>query len=81
MMMTAKGFSVVAINRTEAPKGADHGTWYEYVIEGGAKRQRITGCRCGSRDQVRQHAEGFAQELNARARRGYSVFAPRRASR
>jgi hypothetical protein len=81
MMMTASNFSVTAVNRTETPEGIGHGTWYEYVIEGGAKRQRITGCRCGSRDQVRQHAENFAPVLNERAKRGYSVFAPRRTAR
>lgn len=80
-MMTAYSFNVTAVNQTAAPEGTDHGTWYEYVIEGGAKRQRITGCRCGSRDQVRQHAENFAQVLNERAKRGYSVFAPRRTVR
>ncbi|UCH52387.1 MAG: hypothetical protein JSW09_07090 [Pseudomonadota bacterium] len=79
--MSSKNFNVVAVQKTEAPKGAPRGTWYRYVIEGGTRRSRITGCRSGSKEQVQRHAEGFADELNARARRGYSVFAPRRGAK
>jgi hypothetical protein len=73
--MSAITFSVVTVQRSDPPDGADRGTWYRYEIA--SQRSRITGCRCGSRDQVLRHAQAYAEELNARAQRGYSVGAPR----
>ena len=72
--MSAITFSVVTVQRSDPPSGAD-GTWYRYEIA--SERSRITGCRCGSREQVLRHAQAYAEELNARAQRGYSVGAPR----
>jgi hypothetical protein len=74
--MSIHSFSVENVQRTDPPEGADRGTWYSYVVSN--EKSRITGCRRGSRDQVRKYAESFAEVLNDRARRGYSVWAPTR---
>lgn len=74
--MTTPSYAVTAITRTDPPEGAAGGTWYQYVVAN--EHSEIAGARQGSRDQVRAHAEAFAEELTERARRGYSVWAPRR---
>lgn len=70
-------FRVMAVEKAVVPEGGSGNTWYSYVIENGSSS--ITGCRCGSREQVVEHARQYAEELNARtAGRGVSTWSPRR---
>lgn len=68
-------FRVVGIERGKAPKVGQQGDWYQYEIAN--SNTSVTGRRCGTRENVRRHAETLAENMNARARSGHSIWAPR----
>jgi len=69
-------YRVVAVEPGNAPNLAQEGQWYRYVIAN--QHTRVVGRRCGTREQVRRHAEIVAENLNDRARTNRSAWAPRR---
>ena len=75
-MSDVSEFTVVAVNECAAPQGTDDTKWSEYVIAN--RHTSIVGKSPGSLAQARRYARQFADELNARARGGHSVWAPRK---
>jgi len=74
---TPRRYHVASVNQAQGPSGAD-GDWFRYVLEGG--RSPITGLRRGTRDEVTEHANRCAEELNERNNgRSASAWAPRKA--
>ena len=72
----SKRYSVASVYQAQGPGGAE-GDWYRYVLEGGCSP--ITGLRRGSLDEVTEHANRCAQELNERNNgRSPSAWAPRK---
>lgn len=72
-------YHVVSVELTERPNGIQSGTWYSYVIERGDSI--IRGYRSGTLRSVTQHAYDMADDLNERANRKGSTYAPRIAQR
>ncbi len=70
-------YRVTRIEKIDSPNGGSEDDWYQYVIEAG--RSTITGCRRGSRAQVAEHAQRYAEEANTRSLEGGAGhWAPRR---
>ena len=67
-------YRVVSVEKTDPPPGMPTGNWYRYEISQG--ESKISGCKSGSLKAVTQHAESFAEGLNARSVKGYSAYAP-----
>lgn len=59
-----KKYEVVSVEQCDPPAGIEGGTWYHYVIKCGSSH--LDGSRCGTMQQVKEHAEFFAEELNYR---------------
>ena len=73
----ARHYRVASVDKAEAPGDAE-GDWYRYVLVGG--RSPITGLRRGTRDEVTEHANRCAEELNERNNgKSASAWAPRKA--
>lgn len=68
-------YRVVAIEPGKAPRLAEQGEWFRYVIANG--KTRVVGRRCGTREHVRSHAGHLSENLNERARTGRYARAPR----
>jgi hypothetical protein len=68
-------FKVVSVEKTDAPKGEQGRNWYRYVLK--SSSSTITGHRCGSREYVHEYASQCADQLNARAASGQSIWTPR----
>ncbi len=68
-------FSMAAVEEVEAPAGSAGGVWHRYVIDNG--KSSITGYRQGTREQVARYARDLAENINARAERGYTAWQPR----
>lgn len=69
-------YRVVSIEKSDMGEQAK-GAWYEYVVDNG--KSAIKGHKPGTKREVREHAERFVAELNARrGGRGGSVWSPRR---
>lgn len=64
----AKRFDVIRVEPTDAPDGMEAGPWHRYIIGEGSAQ--IEGLRCGSKEEVMQHAQEFAKSLNERGRGG-----------
>lgn len=72
----SKRYSVTCVEKTDPPDGADYGTWYRYIIEGG--NSTIVGNRRGTLQEVTCHANDFVEDLNSRSgSRGRSMWSPR----
>jgi hypothetical protein len=69
-------YRVVSVEKTNPPEGMPDGDWHHYVI--GQGESKIEGYKPGSLNAVTEHAETFAEDLNERAARGYSVYASRK---
>jgi hypothetical protein len=78
-MAVINPYRVIAVEPGTAPRIAEPGEWYRYVIAN--SHTRVTGRRCGTREAVRSYAEGIADNLNTRVRNGHSLRAPRRTKR
>ncbi|NIR61966.1 MAG: hypothetical protein GWO02_22015 [Gammaproteobacteria bacterium] len=61
-------YRLTSIEPADPPPGTGQ-TWYAYVLEN--NDCTIKGQRRGTRAEVTEHAREFAEELNARAGRGY----------
>lgn len=68
-------FQVVSVEPTTPPAGMPDGKWHRYVI--GQGTSKIEGMKLGSLKSVTQHAETVADDLNERANRSGSTYAPR----
>jgi hypothetical protein len=68
-------YYVVSVEKTDPPPGMPGDDWYRYVI--GQGRSRIEGLKPGSLQAVTEHAELFAEGLNARASKGNSAYVAR----
>ena len=69
-------FRVESVEKTDPPEGMPDGEWHRYIV--GQGESKIEGYKSGSLVAVTHHAEMFAEDLNARASRGYSVYATTR---
>lgn len=69
-------YRVESIEKIDPPTGMPQGDWFRYVIREGDSK--IEGLQPGSLYSVTQHANTFADDLNARAANGYSVYSGRR---
>jgi len=58
-------FSVVSVEKTAAPAGADGDNWYQYVVA--RDNSQIVGSMRGSLQQVTNYAKEFVENLNNRA--------------
>ena len=69
-------YRVMIVEKTDPPEGMPDGNWHRYII--GQGDSKIEGFKSGSLQAVTQHAEAFAQDLTARAARGYSTYTARK---
>ena len=69
-------FSVVSVEKTAAPSGADGDNWYKYIVA--RDNSQIVGNMRGSMQQVTNYAKEFVENLNSRASmpKGRSTWAP-----
>jgi hypothetical protein len=78
-MSLAKGksFSVVSVEKMEPIAGMIDESWYRYILE--CEHGRIVGTRCGTLQQVSNHAKAFTDELNYRGDNlSHSIWTRRR---
>ncbi len=68
-------FQVTSVEKSHAPDGGSDQDWYRYVLTSG--RSTITGHRRGSAKCVHAYASECADQLNARAALGQSIWNPR----
>lgn len=68
-------FKVASIEKTGAPDGGKGHSWYRYVLK--SRGSTVTGQRRGSRKDVHAYAIQCAEQLNARALAGKSLWSPR----
>lgn len=82
-MSVAKGaapstslFSVVSVEKTTPPAGAEGDNWYKYIVS--RDNSEIVGSMQGSLQQVTNYAKEFVENLNTRAStpKGRSTWAP-----
>lgn len=68
-------YQVASVEQADAPEGMPGDNWHRYVISRGTSQ--IEGYRPGTLKAVTEHAKFCADELNARAFKGYSAYLPR----
>jgi hypothetical protein len=68
-------YSVVSVEKTEAPAGMPGNNWHCYVI--GVGNSKMVGNKPGTLQDVTEHARAVVDDLNERASRSGSVYAPR----
>ena len=69
-------YSVISVEKTEAPEGMTGDNWHVYVVAQG--EATIEGKKAGTLKQVTEHANAFADDLNSRTGKGGSTYAPRK---
>jgi hypothetical protein len=69
-------YQVVTVEKTDPPQGMEDGNWYRYVI--GQGRSKIEGVKLGTLQAVTEHAHTMVDDLNTRAARSGSFYAPRK---
>jgi hypothetical protein len=69
-------YQVVTVEKTDPPTGMESGSWYRYVI--GQGRSKIDGVKLGTLQAVTEHAQTMVDDLNSRAARSGSFYAPRK---
>ena len=67
-------YSVITVEKIQPPEGMPEGKWHRYVI--GRGHAKIEGTKPGTLKSVTEHAETVANDLNSRAQKGGSYFAP-----
>ena len=67
-------YRVVTVEKIDPPEGMPGKSWYRYVIERG--NSTIDGIKPGTLKAVTDHAHTVANDLNSRAHKGGSYFAP-----
>jgi len=68
-------YQVISVDKIVAPEGMPGSDWYRYVI--GYGKSKIDGKKPGTLNNVTQHAEAIAEDLNLRSQNKKSVYAPR----
>lgn len=68
-------YQVVTVEKSIPPQGIESGDWYRYVI--GQGKSKIVGFKCGTLSAVTDHANTMVDNLNNRANKGGSFYAPR----
>ncbi|MBI3561779.1 MAG: hypothetical protein HY080_08695 [Gammaproteobacteria bacterium] len=68
-------YSVISVEKTDPPPGMTGDDWHRYVI--GVGNSKMVGCKPGTLSAITEHARTVAEDLNARASRSGSVYAPR----
>jgi len=63
-VLIRKEYTVVSVEKTEAPEGGDGGEWYRYVV--GRDKSTIVGNMRGTLQQVTHYAKEFVENLNSR---------------
>ena len=73
-------FTLISVEKTDAPPGCDGQGWHRYVI--GRGTSTIVGSRRGTLSQIRTYASEYAAELNERAANGgASTWSPKNKGR
>ena len=67
-------YRVASVEKIDPPEGMPGNNWHRYVIERG--KSTIDGIKPGTLKAVTEHAETVANDLNERAHKGGSYFAP-----
>jgi len=62
-------YHVTSVEQIIPPPRTGEEKWFAYILQ--SADSVIKGQRSGTREKVMQHAEDFAEELNARNRLGY----------
>jgi len=68
-------YQVISVDKIDTPDGMPDGNWYCYVI--GYGNSKIDGKKPGTFNDVTQHAEAIAEDLNLRSQSKKSVYAPK----
>ena len=68
-------YKVVTVEQSTPPQGSETGNWFRYVI--GQGKSKIVGFKSGTLQVVTAHAHTMVDDLNDRANRGGSFYAPR----
>ena len=68
-------YNVVIVEKTTTPEGMPGDNWHHYVIGHGSSQ--IEGLKPGTLKAVTQHAQAVADDLNERAGKSGSTYAPR----
>jgi len=68
-------YQVISIDKIDTPKGMPGSDWYGYVI--GYGKSKINGKKPGTLNNVTEHAEAIAEDLNLRSQNKKSVYAPK----
>lgn len=68
-------YNVISVEKTETPAGMTGNDWHQYVI--GVGNSKMVGNKPGTLQAVTEHARAVADDLNERASRSGSVYAPR----
>jgi len=71
-------YRVERVEKTTPPDGMEGDNWHLYVVGQGSSK--IEGKKAGTLEDVTQHAEVFAEDLNSRMRGGGSTYASRKRS-
>lgn len=74
----ADEFTVVSVEKSEAPEGAEGDNWYRYIIERG--NSQIVGNMAGTMKNVKKQVDEFVANLNERTSspNGRSLWSPTR---
>lgn len=73
--VTSSKYHVVSIEKVDPPAGMTGADWYRYVI--GVGNSKVIGNKPGSLSAVTEHAHAVVADLNERASRSGSIYAPR----
>ena len=68
-------FRVDSIEKTTAPGPGQGSDWYRYVLKNDSST--ITGVRRGTKQNVRDYATEYVEQLNLRIKLGPSLWNPR----
>jgi hypothetical protein len=74
--INADKYHVVSVEKSTPPQGIQTGNWYRYII--GQGRSKIEGVKLGTLQAVTAHAQTMVEDLNSRAARSGSFYAPRK---
>lgn len=69
-------YQVISVKKTTAPAGMPGDNWHRYII--GHGMSKIEGIKPGTLQAVTQHAETVVEDLNSRAGKRGSTYAPRK---
>ena len=73
-IVTKAKYNVVTVEKIQPPEGMPGDNWHRYVI--GRGNSKIEGTKPGTLKSVTEHAAVVAEDLNSRAQKGGSYFAP-----